>query len=403
VPVIDQPATRHAAGGSRTRLRVAFGLDTLDIGGTELNAVRTAERLDPSRFALTVFHIHADGPLLDRYRVIGARLVHTPIRRLHSTGYIRQGLRIRRELREWRADVFHAHDVYSNVLGVPWARIAGVGLVLASRRWTDALPRAGLRPVNTWASRCAHGVIANSAVVARRAVQEGIQPGRVVVLPNFVDEEAFEDPPEATRQRRRADYALPAGGPLIGAVGRLSRVKGYDILLRAVAEVQDVPQLHLVLIGDGPERERLKRLAIDLAIGDRVSFTGARTERWNLHQLFDISVLSSRTEGFPNTLVEAMAAARPIVATNVGGVADAIRDGETGIVVPRESVGELATALRRLLAAPERRAALGAAARAAARSAYHADSVMNRLEALYGRARNRAKEAPMRHAAAPVL
>jgi glycosyltransferase involved in cell wall biosynthesis len=389
---IPVTAARERTAPPRAALRVAFGLDTLDLGGTELNAIRTAERLDPSRFTLTAFHIHADGPLLERYRAIGARLVHTPIRRLHSVGYVREGLHILRELRAWRADVFHAHDVYSNALGVPWARLAGVRLVLASRRWTDALPRAGLRPVNAWVSRQAHLVIANSPIVARHAVRDGLNPDRVFTLPNFVDEGAFEDASDATRLRRRADYALPPHGRVIGAVGRLATVKGYDVLLRAAAKLRGTPDLHVVLIGDGPERARLAQLAADLGIADRVVFAGARTERWNLHQLFDVSVLSSRTEGFPNTLVEAMAAARPIVATDVGGVADAIEDGRTGIVVPSESVDALAAALESVLQAPERARALGAAARASARSTYHADVVLRRLERLYAGAARRGDE-----------
>ena len=146
-------------------IRVGYCIDTLDIGGTELNAVRTLEALDRQRFAVTVFHIHASGPLRARYEALGVPLVHVPIGRVYAPRTARQGARFLRLLRREGIEVVHTHDLYTNIFAAPWARLAGCR-VIASRRWLDAAPRAGLRPLNRWSYRFAHRVISNSALAS---------------------------------------------------------------------------------------------------------------------------------------------------------------------------------------------------------------------------------------------
>jgi glycosyltransferase involved in cell wall biosynthesis len=114
-----------------------------------------------------------------------------------------------------------------------------------------------------------------------------------------------------------------------------------------------------------------------------VRFPGTLTPAFNLHQLFDVSVLCSVAEGFPNSVLEAMAAARPVVATRVGGVPDAVRDSETGILVPASDPDALAAALRNVLATPERARTFGAAAQAYARAEYDERRIIERLSAWY--------------------
>lgn len=97
------------------RTRIAYCIDTFAIGGTELNAVRTAEALDPERFELCVIHLQADGPLRARYEKLGVRMVNFPIPNLYSPQTFRQGVRFARLLRDWGADVVHTHDIYTNI------------------------------------------------------------------------------------------------------------------------------------------------------------------------------------------------------------------------------------------------------------------------------------------------
>jgi glycosyltransferase involved in cell wall biosynthesis len=146
-----------------------------------------------------------------------------------------------------------------------------------------------------------------------------------------------------------------------------------------------------VLVGEGAERDALGKLAQSLGLQERVVFAGRRPHTPSLHWLFDISVLSSRGEGFPNSIVEAMAAGRPIVATRVGGVPDAVTDGVSGLLVAPGSPEELAGALARILEDGALGARLAAAARDSARQRFAAGAVIPRLEAAYGSLIERAR------------
>jgi len=368
-------------------IRLAFGIDTFQIGGTELNAVRWAEHLSAKRFQLTVVHLHADGPLRARYEQTGAQLVHLPLRSLYGTSAVRQGIRLARLLAGARIDVFHTHDIYSNIFGVPWARLVGVPAVVASRRWWHPSPitRRVHRIANRWACRAAHRVLANSPSVAALLTQsEGIPPGKVICIPNSLAESAFVSLPAAERVAWRARLGVPADAPVIGIVARFDRDKDHPTLLDAFARIAAcIPRAHLVCVGDGPERAAVRRLAQGLRLNGRVQFVGTLAPSFNLHDLFDVSVLCSVTEASPNSVLEAMAAARPVIATRVGGVPDAVHDGTTGVLVPARDPQALAAALRAVLENPERAQALGRAAQAYVRAEHHEHHVIERLSAWY--------------------
>jgi glycosyltransferase involved in cell wall biosynthesis len=166
-------------------------------------------------------------------------------------------------------------------------------------------------------------------------------------------------------------------------VARLEAVKDHASLVRAVAMLAPRwPALHLCLVGDGAMRESLERVVRDEGVGDRVHFAGQRPNTPNLHHAFDISALASLSEGFPNSLVEAMAAGRPVVATDVGGNPDAVR-AETGLLVPPAQPDQMARAIERLLGDPALRASMGREALRVARREYHGDAVVPRLEDTY--------------------
>ena len=368
-------------------MRIAFCIDGMGIGGTELNALRTAERLDSSRFEISVVCLQDQGPLLSRYREQGFSVLSLPLGRLHGITALRQGVRLARYLSAQQIDIVHSHDIYNNIFSTAWARLAGTPVVIASRRWWDDVPRKALGIANRYAYRFAHCVIANSRSVGDLVVtDDGVHPERVEIVPNFVDEGAFAPLPYARRSRLGAELGIPPGALVIGCIAGLRPVKDHETLIMAVAMLHTRwPQLRLVLVGDGESRPSLERLVCRLHITDIVRFAGARPNDANLHRLFDVSVLSSVSEAFPNTIVEAMAASRPVVATRVGGVMDAVVDGETGSLVAARDVTALASAIEHLLLHPELRRAMGTAAQRRARAQFHASSVLPSLEALYDR------------------
>jgi len=366
-------------------IRLAYCIDNFQIGGTELNAVRWAEHLSPERFQLTVVHFQADGPLRARYQQAGVKLVHLPLRNMYGPAAVRQGIRLARFLARERIQVFHAHEIHGNIFGVLWARVAGVPMVVASRRWWHRRERPLQQIANRWAYRLAHRVLANSpSVAALLARDEGVSPAKIVCIPNCLAEEAFRALPAAERAAWRTRLHVPENALVIGIVARLEPVKDHATLLRAFARVAaSLPHAYLVCVGEGLQRAELRDLARALHLDGRVQFPGTLMPPFNLHHLFDVSVLCSVAEGFPNSVLEAMAAARPVVATNVGGVPDAVHDGQTGVLVPAGDPDALAAGLRAVLETPERAQTLGTAAQAFARAEHHESRIIERLMAWY--------------------
>ena len=379
-----QDAVSRSAGqmASSRRVRVAYCLDSFAVGGTELNAVRTAEALDPDRIELCIFHLQAHGPLRARYERLGVRMTHVPIRNLYSPRTALQGVRLARTLRQWKVDVVHSHDIYCNIFAVPWARMLSGCSIIASRRWWYEAPRPELVTVNRWTCKLAHRILANSSGVAELlAREEGVPRRKIIEIPNFLAGNAFEAVDEAVHVAQRRSWGLPDGAFVIGIVARLSPVKNHVLLLKALAQLDG--QFHLVVIGDGPSRAGLEQLARQLGIGSRAHFVGEVLSLDNLHQFLDVSVLCSLSEGFPNSVIEAMAAARPVVATPVGGVTDAVTHGVTGILVPVDDPPPLAAALRVLEADSLLRTRLGEAGREAVRIKFRQETVIENLSALY--------------------
>lgn len=180
------------------------------------------------------------------------------------------------------------------------------------------------------------------------------------------------------------DVQTPAArrgtGFVVGAVGRLHQQKGFDVLIGAVARV---PGSRLVLVGDGPERLPLQRLAAELGIADRVEVTGWTSSATAYLPTFDVLALPSRYEGLPLVLLEGMLVGNAIVATGVGSIPDGLRDGETGLLVPVDDVAALAAALRRMKADPALRLGLGAAASERAHRLFTAAAMARAYEDVY--------------------
>jgi glycosyltransferase involved in cell wall biosynthesis len=375
-----------AVRSSGDPIRVVYCIDNMKVGGTELNAVRTAERLDRSRFALSVVCIHVDGPLLARYRDAGIPVHPFPMSSLLGLQAAGQALRLIRLFRRERTDVVHSHDAYTSVFATMCARLAGVRGVIASRRsWHSPHLQGRILRANRVAYRFSDRVIGNSPSVSRLVESEGGVPAsRIVTIPNFLDPQSFEPMTDDTRARFLREIGVPSGAFVVGVVARLSPVKDHASLLHAIAELRrDIPDLHCVLVGDGPERANIQTLANTLEIADRIHLAGERPQLPNLHGLFDISVLCSTTEAFPNSVLEAMAASRPGVAADGGGTPDAVREGTTGLLVPASDPSRLAGAIQRLYEEPALREKLGHAGCAAARAGYSATAVIEQVEALY--------------------
>ena len=184
--------------------------------------------------------------------------------------------------------------------------------------------------------------------------------------------------------RIRAEFGIAEGAPVAGTVGRMIEVKGYPLMLEALALArQSVPDLHWLQVGDGPDREKIMELAAERGLTSAVSFAGSRSDVGDLLAAMDVWVMSSTHEGLPVSLLEAMAAGKPIVATEVGGIPDVVEDGVSALLVPSGRAAELAAALVRVLENDALARSLGANALDRARRKYSIEAVSRRIEDIY--------------------
>lgn len=368
-------------------LRILHVLDNLDIGGTELNAVRTAEQLDRSRFALSFACLRDEGPLRARLDAAGIPVRRLRVRGLATPSAVRSGWALLRLIRRERIDVVHAHDPYANVLAAPWARLATGPAVIVSQRWWRTVHPSRVRVANRMAYGFAHCVLVNSPAIGEMLVREERVPQqRIAVIPNFVESQAFQPLTAERREYWRRTFGIPGDAVSVGIIANLHPVKNHGLLLRAMARLRDMsPALRAVLVGDGRQRAALEAEARALGLAERVHFAGRVPHEPGLPGIFDIAVLCSREEGFPNAVVEAMAAGRPVIATAVGGTVDAVSPGETGLLVPSDDDAAMAEALRQLVSDPARRERMGAAGRQRAAARFEACVVLEELGALYQR------------------
>jgi glycosyltransferase involved in cell wall biosynthesis len=268
----------------------------------------------------------------------------------------------------------------------PVARLAGVRLTITSRRWSDELLPTRIHLLaNRLAYRISHVVLANSDILAASLVRHrAVGAQKVVVVENFIDDEGFRLLPRTARASARAALGIPPEGIVAVAVARFRPEKDLLTLLRASGRVAAIrPDFHVLLVGSGPCEEQLRSAAAELAISDRVHFAGLMVGPPSAHQLGEFSVLCSLHEGFPNSIIEAMAVGNPVVATAVGGVPEAVEDNHTGILVPPGAVDELARAMAQLSSDACLRRRLGDNGRERVKARYSSTAVLSKLARLY--------------------
>lgn len=362
---------------------VVSGIWPPDPGGPASHATALAEFLHRRGHTVEVVTTAAVAPEPRAYPV------HWVSRR-SGIRHLRSALLVRRCVRG--ADVVYATSMIRRAaIGARFARRPIVAKLVSdevferatrSGRYTGTLdefqrvggPRARfLRTTRNAALRSACHVFCPSAYLRDIALQWGLDPARVSVLPN----PAPELPALPSRDTLRAELGL--GGHVLAFAGRLGPQKALGVALESVAAVPDVT---LVVAGDGPDRAALERRAKGLGLEGRVRFEGSvsREQVLRLFRAADASILSSAWENFPHAVVEALAVGCPVIATKVGGVPEVVRDGVNGLLVPPNDASALAAAIRRFFDDGELRRRLADAAPGSV-AGFTEDAVFTRIEA----------------------
>jgi glycosyltransferase involved in cell wall biosynthesis len=362
-------------------LRVHVLIDSLGVGGAEVLLADYAAVAAAGGVRLSVGHLKDGGPahVAARLRAAGVEPACVAIGPRLGPAALR---RVRRHLAAVRPDLVHTHLGYADLLGGPAAR--SLGLPTVATVHSHAAPvavrdRVKARLMTGARNACATRVIAVSESARAACVAAGAAPGRVVVVHNGIVGRA--DPGAGVRVR--AQLGLGDRDLVVAMVSSLRPEKGHDVALEALRLL--LPRfgaLRLVVVGDGPLRPWLERAAA--ALGDRVVLVGYRPDVLAVLDAADVLLQPSRADAFPTAALEAMAASVPVVATDVGGVAEIVRDGASGaLVAPPPSGPAFAAALAPLLAEPALRRRLGAAGRARFEAEFTAARWAERLRQVY--------------------
>jgi glycosyltransferase involved in cell wall biosynthesis len=391
-----QPLGTSAEAPSSGRpIRIARVIGRLNVGGPAQHAILLTAGLNRTRFQSTLITGIAgrrEGDLLSAARARGVEPVVIPElgRALHPMRDVVSLGKLVRLFRRLRPDIVHTHTAKAGTLGRLAARLAGVprsvhtfhGHVLEGY-FSPAATSFFLR-IERALARGTDRIITVSPRLrlALLAMQIG-RPEQVEVVPLGLDLDRFLRMPTGQGDLRPS-LRVPAGAPLLGIVGRLVPIKDHPTLLQALTLLPDGDQApHLLVVGDGERREELQQLAHRLGLGSRVHFLGWRDDLETILSGLDVVICTSKNEGTPVALIEAMAAGVPVLSTDVGGVGDLVTHGETGWLVPPADPSALARGIERLLRDPALRRRLAAGARPVVLERHDVKGLIHRMETLY--------------------
>ena len=354
------------------RVPIAIFLSTFQPGGTERQTIELIRRLSRDRFDVHAVCFEATGAWQSRVEGSAASIAAFPIHGLGRPATFAQAHAFGRWCRTRDIKIVYTADFYTNVFALPAAAVAGVPVRLGSRREINAGKRASQLAVQRAAYACAQGVIANCTAAAERLAGERVPRSRIHVVPNGID---------------LAPYGLrPGPRPIrrLAIVANLRPEKAHEVLFAAVRMVlRRVPDVELVVAGEGPRRAELEALASAMEIAPRVRFLGHCEDVPGLLAGCDAFVLTSISEAFPNSVLEAMASGLPVVASRVGGLTELIEHQRTGVLVPPGDARALAYALLDLMQWDTHAYGLGVAARRAVEARFSFERMVAAFERLY--------------------
>ena len=352
-------------------IRVLFVVPALPVGGAERHLTTMLPRMDPARFTPSVICIGEEGELFSTLRAAG---IEAAALRLHKRQAVRALIELVMMMRRTRPDVVVVQGYNAETLGRIAARIAGVKHAINWVHNASGLVRRGpvRRTVDRALTRWTSAYFGVAEAQRPYLVAElGHPDDKIRVIYNGVDLAQFSI---STDGGVRAEFGFAENDPVVGIVAVLRPEKDHVNLLRAARTVVDeLTNARFLIIGEGPTRPQLEALCTELGITPNVRFAGSRDDVARLLPAIDVFVLTSTSECFPISVLEAMACARPAVCSAVGGIPEVIKDGETGYLVPPKDPPQLAARLVRLLQDPLTARRMGCAARARVEAEFDLD------------------------------
>lgn len=357
-------------------------------GGSERQALALAGMMNENAsYQIHLAALNGEGILRPEAEAItGGRVNEFPLTSFYDANFFRQVSRFVRALTELEIDIIHTHDFYTNVFGMTAATLARVPVRIASKRETTGVRTQTQELVERIAFTRAHAVLANSHAVRRLLVRSGLSREKVKLVYNGVNIERFTGR-TVPRAAVCKQFGLPTAKDVqfVSTVAnRRHPVKNIPMLLRAAKRVtRELSNAHFVIAGEGELGDELRRQAEELAVSSNVHFVGRVDDVPALLAVSTACVLTSNAEGFSNAIIEYMAARKPVVATDAGGAAEAVADGETGFIVGIDDDGAMAEKLIMLLKDPVLSKQMGEQGRRRAEDKFSSDAQLSAVMSLY--------------------
>jgi glycosyltransferase involved in cell wall biosynthesis len=361
------------------QIKILYLITELNVGGAEKALARTVAHLDRDRYDALVACLYAPGLVANEIRTAGNKVINLD---MQSRIDLRVFKRLFKLLRQEGIQIIHSYLFHANLLARLVARLARAPIIISSERTMEMEGRIRLL-VNRLTSPLADRVIAVSQQVCDFAASRiGIPLEKLVVIYNGIEPSTYQV--EVNVAEVHKELGVDPTCTVVGTVSRLDEAKGIRYLLQAVPWViAQYPKVIFLIVGNGSQRRELERLAQDLSIQSQVIFTGYRPDVVRMLAIVNVFVLPSLYEGFPNVILEAMAMSKPVVATRVGGVPEAVEGGVTGLLVPPRDPEALAKAIITLLQDREQAGTMGRAGQERVERYFSVERMIQETEALY--------------------
>jgi len=364
------------------RLSVLQFLTVFGIGGTERQVLNLVQGLDTSRFGVEVACLKRWGALLPEMEATGVPITEYKTSSLYNHKALWNQIRFANHLRKRNVEIVHTYGFYSNVFAIPPARLAGAAAVLASIRDTGEHLTPMQKRIEKLFCRMADCIVTNAEAVRNRLTNEGYAAEKIVVIHNGIELTRYARKPGELGLHR--ELGVPSNTQLVAVFARLNELKGIEYFLRAAAGlIERFRNVRFLIVGDGASRLELERYAQRLGLNKHVVFLGFRLDVPALLSEISVSVLPTLSEGLSNSLLEAMAASVPVVATTVGGNPEVVQGGVTGLLVPPRDAEALARAIGQFLEDPCLRKKFGLAGRERVSKRFALEHMTRATERLY--------------------
>lgn len=363
------------------RINILHVYCALPIGGAERLALTLARNLKDDRFNLVFCCLRCEGEIADEIRKVGNPVINLGIRRKRYDLWLL--IKLLRLIKKENIHIIHTHLYEAGIRGRIVAKVAGVPGIIATehgpalwkKKWQIVLERIVTKATTDLK-------IANSEYIRQSRIhKEKIAPEKIITIYNGVEPPL---PNSSADPSGLEELGLPMSGLIIGTVARLTEAKGLQYLIESMPLIlSHIPNAHLIVVGDGPCRLQLEAMRRDLHIEQSVTFTGRRMDVFRFVEAMDVFVLPSIREAMGIAIVEAMFAAKPIVASNVGGIPELVLDGKTGLLVPPRDPKALADKIVYLLLHSSEREQMGKMGQDRADAHFSADRYVESLKDAY--------------------